>query len=357
MSKFEAEKESLRKTVKDYMQRSRFFDNEKEIVYEQFYKFLRNNAKSEPSANYFVAGYIKHAISRGKIKKPWYDILERIAPLLKLDEKSKQDMRVFLAQRHAAVTKKCTNYFAPSDAPEMLVNQAVAWYQHIRDKAKNIPVQTKLFEEFEPKKETLDKRAFFNMLSKFYESKIEKKKENDFIEIVKRALTENSFTPEEQAIIAEQTQRPEILDSYSNVREKQVEDLNAWAKNQKPNGELWQYSVRSTYINILFERIGRDKNIADINPNQHCTNHHKKIIGKIFELEKSDKLHYSHAKNKITKELLAWDKDALKIVQNIIENPENDKYCYNEALNILAQFDGGENNRKLKLPLIPRWRE
>ncbi|MBP3546510.1 MAG: hypothetical protein J6K16_05200 [Alphaproteobacteria bacterium] len=149
---------------------------------------------------------------------------------------------------------------------------------------------------------------------------------------------------------------PDIIKQTQNEKiGKEIFSLNKWAFEYKNDDLLKKLSYRSTYINILYERLVREHSIKHIDITQQYQNHRIKMNRKVKELtgttdSKGKEICRKYAINKIYKATANSDNFKLDCVKNALKKYVDTPF-YDDCQDILQAIDGGEKSRNVKMPI------
>lgn len=145
-----------------------------------------------------------------------------------------------------------------------------------------------------------------------------------------------------------------IIQMQNTKIDKEVTALNEWAFAFKSDDLLKKLSFRSTYINLLYERLVRERSIGQILPESNFNNHRLEINKKIKELtgtfdKKGQKICRRYAINKIYKAQSAADNFKLDCIKSALEHYDKlPSYAF--CKEIICAADGGAKNRHVQIP-------
>lgn len=235
-------------------------------------------------------------------------------------------------------------------------------------------VQQELFSDINAPKDTIDKRFLFGLIDTFAKEKGNNAYHpmlNNFTNMYRFAVANNSFSKEDISKLSANLEQDrgygfklsepfnklstDIKAIYDYKKEDEIGRINQWAFDNKTNDFVEKLSLRSTYINILYEKLVKDNDIGHIDPNQYYENHKAKVQKDIRELtgtkDKTGKvICRKHALNKVYKLIGGNDKVKLENIQFVMNKYYPDSNFYDDISDIISAFNGGEKNRKIALP-------
>lgn len=149
---------------------------------------------------------------------------------------------------------------------------------------------------------------------------------------------------------------PDMMRKTQNEKiGKEIHSLNKWAFEYKNDDLLKKLSYRSTYINLLYERLVREHSIRYIDITQQYQNHRIKMNQKVKELtgttdSKGKEICRKYAINKVYKATASSDNFKFDCIKNALEK-YTDTPFYDDCRDILRAIDGGEKSRNVKMPV------
>lgn len=149
---------------------------------------------------------------------------------------------------------------------------------------------------------------------------------------------------------------PDMMRKTQNEKiSKEIHSLNKWAFEYKNDDLLKKLSYRSTYINLLYERLVREHSIKHIDITQQYQNHRIKMNRKVKELtgttdSKGKEICRKYAINKVYKATANSDNFKFDCIKNALEKYADTPF-YDDCRDILRAIDGGEKSRNVKMPV------
>lgn len=149
---------------------------------------------------------------------------------------------------------------------------------------------------------------------------------------------------------------PDMIRKIQNEKiGKEIHSLNKWAFEYKNDDLLKKLSYRSTYINLLYERLVREHSIKHIDITQQYQNHRIKMNRKVKELTGTTDSHgkeicRKYAINKVYKATASTDNFKLDCIKNALEKYADTPF-YDDCQDIIRAIDGGEKSRNVKMPI------
>jgi len=147
----------------------------------------------------------------------------------------------------------------------------------------------------------------------------------------------------------------DLSQNYNRNLTDEISSLNNWAFRHQGKGLLNNLALRSTYINLLYERIVRDHSIKDFYPWQYAKKQKQTfkeeadLITGQFDKKSEKIICYPHALNKIYKLISNRDNFNLDACRTALQQFSGSPF-YNDCQTILQAIDGGSKNRNVKLP-------
>ncbi len=140
-------------------------------------------------------------------------------------------------------------------------------------------------------------------------------------------------------------------------RERDLNGLNRWAFAFRSDDLLKKLSFRHVYVNLAYERLIREHEIKNIDPENYYRQHRLTVQHRIKELTgqtdaKGKEICRKYALNKVYKAIASQDKFKLESVARALEQYTHENY-YREITAILSALDGGVKNRNVRLPQKP----
>lgn len=140
-------------------------------------------------------------------------------------------------------------------------------------------------------------------------------------------------------------------------RERDLNGLNRWAFAFRSDDLLKKLSFRHIYVNLAYERLIREHEIKNIDPENYYRQHRLIVQHQIKELTgqtdaKGKEICRKYALNKVYKAIAGQDKFKLESVTRALEQYAHENY-YRETTAILSALDGGVKNRNVRLPQKP----
>lgn len=236
-------------------------------------------------------------------------------------------------------------------------------------------VQQELFSDIKAPKDTIDKRLLLGLIDTFAKEKGNKSYHpmlNNFTNMYRFAVANNSFSNEDINKLSDNLEQDRGYDFklsesfnklsndlkaiYDYKKEDEINRLNQWAFDNKSNDFVEKLSLRSTYINILYEKLVKDNDITHLNPNKYYENHKAKVQKDIKDLvgtqDKNGKvICHKYALNKVYKLIGGNDKVKLENIQFIMKKYHSDSPYYDDVHDIISAFDGGKKNRNIRQPI------
>lgn len=184
-----------------------------------------------------------------------------------------------------------------------------------------------------------------------------------------RQIWGHSFTDEEisrlQGILRRRCTHPRIEETLRasaeeaafiqrRKRNRDLNTINRWAYAFASDDLLKKLSFRNTYINIAYERLVRQHDTKDINPDILFNRHRLEVQRKIKDLTgrkdaKGKEICRKYAINKVYKAVAGQDKFKLECVARALEKYRGEEF-YHDTSVILKALDGGDKNRNVLLP-------
>lgn len=148
---------------------------------------------------------------------------------------------------------------------------------------------------------------------------------------------------------------PDIIRQAQAAKlDKEVAPLNNWAFQFHSDDLLKKLSFRSTYINLLYERLIRNCSIKHINCEQIYQQHRMMTAKKVKELtgttdSKGKTICRKYAINKVYKAQASADNFKLDCLHAALEQDNLSSYA--ECKEILQALHGGKKSRNVRMPL------
>lgn len=147
--------------------------------------------------------------------------------------------------------------------------------------------------------------------------------------------------------------------NYLREQSRDVNSLNGWAFGYREDELVPKLAFRSTYLNLLYERLVCGHTIKNINPQkyfwqQQCLFREMiKETGKVPDSKKGTLIGYPHARNKVYKQISNRDNFHLAALRTALQKRHVNSDFYEDCIAILDAVEGGAKNRDVKIPLRP----
>lgn len=147
--------------------------------------------------------------------------------------------------------------------------------------------------------------------------------------------------------------------NYLHEQSRDVNTLNNWAFGYREDELVPRLAFRSTYLNLLYERLVCGHNIKNINPQKYFLQQQFlfremiKETGKMPDPKKETLIGYPHARNKVYKQISNRDNFHLAALRTALQKRHVNSDFYEDCAAILDAIEGGAKNRDVKIPLRP----